>query len=163
MLNQKNIFGLIVLFVSCLQAPCSEIYESDTTGVIKKNFIYFTGSLPMGPGYYIFNYERVLFVAPASTINLAVGYGGWNSVQGIGKAGTASVNIITGLKASHFELDFGLSFQNNRNEDAAEQRKPVLLLANAGYRLTQPGRIPFIFRIGIGYPMILYASLGFTF
>ncbi len=158
-LNKTLVAGLALLMFG-FQLYGVEPIKSDSVKVKKQNFFYFTASLPMLSGYFIFNYEREFFLGDAGTINLGIGFGGWSNWNNAGNAGLLTTNFITGKGRHHFESNIGLMYHKDRTDFV--KIKPVQLYIGAGYRIQQRGK-PFLFRTGIGWPYYFYAGFGFAF
>jgi hypothetical protein len=131
----------------------------DSPKIKKQNMIYFTGSLPLVSGFYIINYEREVVTGDRGSLNLAAGYGGFSNMGVAGNASIVSANYISGVKKHHFEADLGISFHKNTAPNTNLETFPYV---NAGYRIQKRGK-PSLFRFGVGFPMILYTSIGFAF
>jgi hypothetical protein len=149
-----------LLLVPCFYSFCKGIDETDTAKAKKQNFIYLTGSLPMVSGYYIAIFERELLTGKSGSLNLSAGYGGWSNWDNGGSVGLLSTHFVSGKRKHHFESDIGLMFHNDNSNFV--EIAPVKFNINAGYRIQQRGK-PLIFRIGVGWPMVLYTSLGIAF
>jgi hypothetical protein len=76
-----------------------------------------------------------------------------------GNAAIVSANYISGVKKNHFEADLGISFHKNTAPGTNQETFPYV---NVGYRIQKRGN-PLVFRLGVGFPMVLYTSLGIAF
>ncbi len=135
--------------------------------------MFVSGSLSL---YYLLNYERQVFnigKKREGCINLAIGLGGCYAIDisHAGGSGTAttfiiSSNFISGGNRHHFETDIGLVFNSKEFWTGFHfKTAPDISL---GYRFQQKenpigNNNPLVFRAGIGYPQIIYLSLGFAF
>ncbi|WP_026952483.1 hypothetical protein [Algoriphagus mannitolivorans] len=84
-----------------------------------------------------------------------VGYGTYGAWGDSGQYFNLQYGIITGRKASHFEMSAGPNFVVNGDMDF-----PIAF--NFAYRHQKPGK-PFLFRTGFGFPESLFFAMGLSF
>jgi len=121
------------------------------------------GSLGFGPiyGNVIGNYEIMLVERPDKvfkTRGLRVGFGAWELWEDFGWTSLVSYTCFTGAGNRHLELGIGATYM----EFLSTNGFFVFPATNIGYRYQKPGG-RLIFRTGLGFPEILYASLGYRF
>ncbi|MEN8158022.1 MAG: hypothetical protein ABFS10_13810 [Bacteroidota bacterium] len=120
------------------------------------------GTLSILPisGSTSFNFEYMIFNDPASafkTVFLKGTTGARFSWEAAGPYFTGTFQAITGSGSHHFELGGGLAVLFGGIEP--EYLRPA---GSIGYRFNRPWS-KFIFRGGVGYPEIVYISIGHFF
>jgi len=143
------------------------VYGTNTLKAgLKKNVVY--GSV----GGYVFwgaangNYERLILERKDDffkTYLIKVGIGGFFTYELAMNTFVTSLTALTGSKNRHLELSIGTAilFGSYKLNDPYN---PISLTpAGAlGYRFQSPKK-HFVFRMGVGFPEVIYLSLGFSF
>lgn len=169
-----NLLKLKTLFVTLLllfafKAHSQEVNADRITPKLTKNAIYGTlGVFPsLSPLYasYSINAERELwnFGGFVKSIRARLGGGEWvsDSIGGEPKEGihfTGTINVLTGARTFHMEVNFGTIYLN----DKLEQENHLLPAFRFGFRLQKPEG-NFLFRLGAGFPEGMYLSFGAAF
>ncbi len=83
-------------------------------------------------------------------------------VSDLGQSYMLGAVALTRKGISHLEVGAGLQLVNGKAEYG---REGLFLSAeiNIGYRLQRLNNSSFVFRIGVGYPQLLYISTGYAF
>lgn len=143
---------------------------------LKKNVVYVTGGgfiagISGAAGYYGINAERMLWNTDGfvDAIALRMGIGELSSGGGIDSNGgtqgrflVGTINLLTGKRSAHFEMDFGMAHFHGVDEEGGDKKNFLLPAAALGYRYQAPGR-PFVFRTGVAFPELFYLSFGVCF
>ncbi len=152
----------ILLFITLLIQIQTITAQSEMVKSYNKNVIH--GSLGLFLTANTF-YDRILSNYNSETkfaVFSRVGYSLYAipSMNGssIGNMLSLQGGFFTGKKFSHFETTLGMLYQNSFDDDYSAFR-PALSI---GYRGHKPGG-KFMFRIGVGFPELMYTGVGYSF
>lgn len=150
---------LAIIFVSVSKSLFAQELPESTPIPFRSNIVHgglgFAGLIATAT----INYERIVtqhFDKFITATYAKVGYGAYASWGDDGQYLFLQYGILTGKKASHFEVSAGPNF-TIRGDDL---NLPVAF--GLGYRLQKPGK-PFMLRTGIAFPETLYFGMGLSF
>ena len=155
--------------------------QSNSSDPLKPNIVYGTYGLVTINGAY----ERLIATPKEKRFFTSywtkIGYGYWSEpFGGRGNNFSLSATALTGSKNNHFEMNLGASsFFDRLNYDIGVSNSMIIVGGSGitppksdyrfirptgaiGYRFQKPGG-HFVFRTGIGFPDVVYLSLGFCF
>lgn len=172
--------GLILSIIFCSYSLVFGQTETKTPVFLNQNIVYSTAAFGGIWGTLNLNYERQLTTTNSNffkTINLRVGGGYWATWGVKGSHFIVTPVFISGTGNNHFEssigvtllydkssYDIGVSNARYFDEQIPSQTEYMNLFPSGtlGYRYQKPnGR--FVFRTGVGFPDIVYLSLGVAF
>jgi hypothetical protein len=159
----------------------SSTLAGERTPGLYKNAIYVTGGVAMGT-FIAGNYERMLWGNRHPVVQSVYLRGGVGKVnlEAFGffytdklKATTymAAGGLLVGGRSSFFDLSMGAVYLNgtetwesifSSTTVRTETIQQITFAISTGYRYQKPGG-NFVFRVGAGWPELLYISLGISF
>lgn len=150
-----TIFNLILVTVLFGQEHVAENREI----TFNKNAVHGIAGIGLYVGVTAGYYERIVWQRNRWAVYARGGYGAYTGGWGGGSTenyALVQMGTLIGGKSSHLEMAMG--FMIGSSVDGEE----FPLTGNLNYRLQKPnGR--FLFRIGVGWPELLFVGTGITF